>query len=176
MKIPTLTTERLVLRENRPDDFSAYAEFYATDRALLRGGIKSQADAFIQFCAEIGHWQIRGYGFWAVEEKATGAYCGQVGCWFPDGWAEKEIGWLIWAEHEGKGFAYEAALRARQYAYETLGWTEAVSCISEGNIRSIRLAERMGAVFERHHRRVGLPDQVIYRHPYPRNQAGNAVS
>jgi hypothetical protein len=31
------------------------------------------------FTAEIGHWFIRGYGFWAVEEKATGAYCGQVG-------------------------------------------------------------------------------------------------
>lgn len=167
MKIPKLATERLKLRANVPSDFEAYAAFYASDRAILRGGIKSRPQAFIQFCAEIGHWDVRGYGFWAVEEKETGAYCGQVGCWFPDGWAAREIGWLVMAEHEGKGFAYEAAFKARQYAYEVLKWKEAASCISEGNERSIRLAERMGCKFERRHHRDGMPDHLVYRHPSP---------
>ncbi len=56
----------------------------------------------IQFSAEIGHWTLRGYGFWAVEETASGAYCGQVGLWNPEGWAEAEIGWLMMEGFEGK--------------------------------------------------------------------------
>lgn len=164
---PVIETERLILRPNRPEDFDAYAAFYATDRARLRGGVKTRAQAWIQFAAEIGHWSLRGYGFWAVEDKATGAYCGQVGLWNPEGWAEPEIGWLMMEGFEGKGYAHEAALRARAYAYNTLGWTRAASCISEGNDRSIRLAERMGATFDRRFPRDGMPDHLVYIHPAP---------
>ncbi|MEM7642388.1 MAG: GNAT family N-acetyltransferase [Pseudomonadota bacterium] len=165
--IPTLTTDRLILRPNRPADFEPFAAFYASDRARLRGGVKSRAEAFLQFAAEIGHWTIRGYGFWAVEEAATGAYCGQVGLWFPDGWAEREIGWMVVADKEGQGIAREAALRARAYAYDDLGWPEAFSCIADGNTRSIALAERLGARFDRRHPRPGQPDHLVYRHPAP---------
>ena len=164
---PVIETERLILRPNRPEDFDAYAAFYATDRARLRGGVKTRAQAWIQFAAEIGHWSLRGYGFWAVENKAAGAYCGQVGLWNPEGWAEPEIGWLMMEGFEGKGYAHEAALRARAYAYNTLGWTRAASCISEGNDRSIRLAERMGATFDRRFPRDGMPDHLVYIHPAP---------
>lgn len=164
---PVIETERLILRPNRPEDFDAYAAFYATDRARLRGGVKTRAQAWIQFAAEIGHWSLRGYGFWAVENKAAGAYCGQVGLWNPEGWAEPEIGWLMMEGFEGKGYAHEAALRARAYAYDTLGWTRAASCISEGNDRSIRLAERMGATFDRRFPRDGMPDHLVYIHPAP---------
>jgi RimJ/RimL family protein N-acetyltransferase len=165
--VPTLETERLLLRPNRPEDFEAYAAFYRTERSHLRGGPKGRFDAWVQFAAEIGHWSLRGYGFWAVEEKATGAYCGQVGLWNPEGWPAPEVGWLVWAEHEGKGYACEAACRARAYAYETLGWTEVASCISEGNTRSIRLAERMGARLDRRAARPGRPDALVYLHPKP---------
>lgn len=165
--IPTLRTERLILRPNRAEDFEPYAAFYASDRARLRGGVKTRAEAWIQFAAEIGHWSLRGYGFWAVEEAATGAYCGQVGLWNPEGWAQPEVGWMLVEAAEGKGYAAEAARRARAYAYDTLGWTEAASCISEGNDRSIRLAERLGARFDRRHRRKGLPDHLVYLHPGP---------
>lgn len=164
---PVISTERLTLRPNRPADFEAYAAFYATDRANLRGGQKTRAQAWIQFSAEIGHWTLRGYGFWAVEEASSGAYCGQVGLWNPEGWAEAEIGWLMMEGFEGKGYAYEAAMRARTYAYDTLGWTHAASCISEGNERSIRLAERMGAAFDRRFPRDGMVDHLVYVHPAP---------
>ncbi|MEM7489749.1 MAG: N-acetyltransferase, partial [Pseudomonadota bacterium] len=60
-----------------------------------------------------------------------------------------------------------AAIRARTYAYEDLGWAEAFSCIADGNARSIALAERLGARFERHHARDGQPDHLVYRHPAP---------
>jgi RimJ/RimL family protein N-acetyltransferase len=165
--IPTIETERLILRENRAEDFESFAAFYASDRARLRGGPLDRAQAFRQFTAEIGHWTVRGHGFWAVEEKATGGYCGQVGCWNPEGWPAPEVGWLMMAGSEGKGFAYEAAIRARDYAYDVLGWTEVASGISDGNDRSIRLAERMGARLDRRIARPGLPDQLVYIHPKP---------
>ena len=165
--VPILTTERLLLRPNRMEDFEAYAAFYATDRATYRGGIKSKIEAFLMFSAEIGHWYLRGYGFWAIEEKATGTYCGQVGLWNPEGWPAPEVGWLLMNGFEGRGYAYEAAVRARAYAYDTLGWSEIASCIFEGNRNSIRLAERMGAHLERRAKRDGRPDMLVYRHPSP---------
>lgn len=164
---PVIRTERLTLRPNRPEDFDAYAAFYASDRARLRGGVKSREEAWIQFAAEIGHWTLRGYGFWAVEETSSGAYCGQVGLWNPEGWAAPEVGWLMVDGFEGRGYAHEAALRARRYAHETLGWTEVASCISDGNDRSIRLAERMGARLARRTARDGRPDHLVYVHPAP---------
>jgi RimJ/RimL family protein N-acetyltransferase len=42
-----------------------------------------------------GHWQIRGYGRWMVEDKATGETLGNVGLWYPEGWPEPEIGWTL---------------------------------------------------------------------------------
>lgn len=165
--IPVLETERLILRANRPEDFEPYAAFYASDRAALRGGQQSRDEAFMLFAAEIGHWQIRGYGFWAVEERATGLYCGQVGLWNPEGWPEPEVGWLVVPEAEGRGIAHEAALVSRAYAYDTLGWTRIASCIADGNTRSIRLAERMGARLERRTPRPGRPDHLLYIHPSP---------
>ena len=165
--IPTIETERLILRPNREADFEPYAAFFETERAVMRGGKKTRPEAWIQFAAEIGHWSLRGYGFWAVEEKATGLYCGQVGLWNPDGWAEPEVGWMMTPEAEGRSIAYEAAVRARAYAYDTLGWTRAASCISIGNDRSIRLAERLGATFDRVFPREGKQDQVVYLHPSP---------
>ena len=68
---------------------------------------------------------------------------------------------------EVRGYALEAAIPARAYAYETLGWTEIASCIPDGNHRSIRLAERMGARLKRRVERDGRPDMLVYSHPGP---------
>ena len=165
--IPTLETERLILRPIRPEDFEVYAAFYETERSRLRGGPLSRNEAWVEFAAEIGHWSLRGYGFWAVDEKATGAYCGLVGLWNPEGWPAPEVGLLVWEQHEGKGIAREAAIRARTYAFETLGWPQVASCISDGNMRSIKLAERLGAKLDRRVSRPGRPDFLVYIHPVP---------
>jgi RimJ/RimL family protein N-acetyltransferase len=170
-EIPELETPRLRLRANRPEDFEAYAAFYASDRARLRGGPKGRYEAWIQFSAEIGHWAVRGYGFWAVEETATGAYCGQVGLWNPEGWPEPEVGWLVWAEHEGRGIAREAAEAARDHAFGALGWTRLASCISPGNDRSAALARRLGARLDRiAPGPTGRPMEV-WLHPTPEERA-----
>lgn len=168
--IPTFETERLILRPNRADDFDAYAAFYADDRAQYRGGPLHRLGAYRIFAQEVGHWALRGYGVWALEEKATGTYCGQVGPYFPEGWPEAEISWLLMNGFEGQGYAIEAARFARDYAYGTLGWTTAISLISKGNVPSSRLAERLGATFEKEIDFFGEL-ALVYRHPAPEGLA-----
>ena len=97
----------------------------------------------------VGHWELRGFGMWAVEERGTGAFIGRVGLHFPEGWPDREIGWALARPYWGKGFAFEAARAALAHAFDTLGWERAISLIDPANRRSIRLAERLGERFER---------------------------
>lgn len=165
--IPVLETERLVLRGPKASDFEAEAAFFETDRSAFVGGPMSRELAWRSFAAVIGHWALRGYGFWFLESKESGAFLGRVGCWFPEGWPEPEIGWTLMGDAEGKGVAYEAALASRRYAYDVLGWVTAISFIDAANVRSRALAERLGARPDGQftHDRYGLMN--IFRHPSP---------
>lgn len=167
VEIPVLETERLILRAVRNEDFEAYAAFYETERSHNRGGPLNRQAAWMQFAAEVGHWSLRGFGIWAIDEKETGAFCGLAGLWDPEGWPAPEVGWVVWEQFEGHGIAFEASLRARAYAFETLGWPQVASCIRDGNVRSMRLAERMGATLDRRIPRPGHPDFLVYIHPTP---------
>ncbi|MBV1865596.1 MAG: GNAT family N-acetyltransferase [Rhodobacteraceae bacterium] len=165
--IPILETERLRLRGFAQDDFQVFAEFYAAERSKFVGGPATQEQSWRMLAGEIGHWELRGYGRWAVEEKATGAFCGVIGLWYPHGWPEPELGWDLMNGFEGKGYATEAALAARKYAYNTLGWKTVISLVAPPNNGSRALAKRMGAVYEGMfaHERHG--DLEVYRHPNP---------
>lgn len=165
--IPTIESERLILRPLQPDDFELYAAFYETERSRNRSGPMTREQAWESFAAEIGHWTMRGYGFWGVDEKETGSFCGMVGLYNPEGWPAPEVGWLVWEQFEGKGIAREAALRARQYAFDVLKWPQIVSCIWEGNTRSIQLAERLGANLDRTVKRGDGRNFFVYLHPAP---------
>src|SRR5213595_906536 len=94
---PTLETERLILRPWKPEDFEPYARFSADEesmRYLGRDGRPTDAaETWRTICLFIGHWYLRGYTLWAVEEKATGEFVGRVGPWKPEGWPDLEIGW-----------------------------------------------------------------------------------
>ncbi|MEO1042215.1 MAG: GNAT family N-acetyltransferase [Pseudomonadota bacterium] len=163
--VPVLETERLNMRAFRQDtDFEPYAEFYASEETRYYGGPLDREGAWRAAAAMMGHWIIRGYGAWAVEEKATGEFCGLVGLWYPEDWPEREITWAIVSAKQGRGFAAEAALRAKSYAVDTLGWDRVYSCIAAENSASIALAEKLGAVFNRE---LGHPKRgrvLVYRH------------
>lgn len=167
VNIPRLETARLLMREYRQSDFEDFAEFYSTERSAFIGGPLTREMAWRGLATHLGHWALRGYGFWAVEEKDTGRFCGHVGLWFPEGWYAPEVGWVMIDHAEGRGIALEAALSAREFAWVKLGWKTAVSMIDPANSRSIRLAQRLGCEFEGmfEHRRLG-PMQ-IWRHPAP---------
>lgn len=166
--IPVLTTERLTLRAPCVDDFEAAAAFLASDRTRYIGGPRSRLEAWRALACSIGHWGLRGYGMWGVEVTATGTYVGQVGLDNPEGWIAREIAWWIaLPELEGRGYAFEAALAARRYAFETAGWREAFSVIHPENRRSIRLAERLGAVLDHADIVPETEPVLVYRHPAP---------
>ena len=89
-----------------------------------------------------------------------------------EGWPEPEIGWVVFEGFEGRGIAREAAERVRRYAYEDLGLTTLTSNIVPGNTRSVALAERMGATYERTYMNYSMGEDMLYRHPGPEEVLG----
>lgn len=167
MNAPTLHTERLILRPLAEKDFPAMEAFYASDRSRFVGGPLDAERTWRALATEIGHWTLRGYGRFAVEEKESGAFCGVIGPWNPLGWPEPELGWDLMNGFEGKGYATEAAKATRDYAYQTLGWNTAISLITPDNMGSAKVATRLGAVLEGefNHSQFGILH--VYRHPAP---------
>lgn len=167
LQIPTLETDRLILRAPRAEDLDAYANFLASDRTAGIGGPRSREQAFQGLCALIGHWRIRGYGRWVAADKGTDEPLGVVGLMCPEDWPEPEIAWSVFAGAEGRGIAYEAAVRSRTYAYATLRWSRVISCTTFDNHRSIALARRMGAVHEYDYAHPEYGPLMVWRHLSP---------
>lgn len=165
--IPTLHTDRLALRAPRWDDFDAYAAFRASPRTATVGGPFSRSEAFTQLCAILGHWSLRGYGRWMVAERATDAPVGIVGLYYPEGWPEPELAWSVFDAAEGRGYAHEAALASRIYAYDTLGWSTLISAVDPANTRSVALAKRLGCAQEAPFEHEVYGALHIWRHPAP---------
>ncbi len=164
--IPVLETQRLVLRGPKPDDYPDFKATFSSYRARFMGGPLNAYETWMLYAAEIGHWEIRGYGMWMIHLKGSEETVGMAGGWFPAKWPEREIAWIIWPDQGGKGYALEATQRVRQYFYEVLNWDCAVSYIDPKNLDSIRLAERLGATKDHTAPTVDGND-AVYRHPTP---------
>ncbi len=163
----TLETQRLILRRPVPADWPAFHDFMMSDRSTIFGCHGDLAKTFRSFAAELGHWEIFGHGMWAVTIRGDNDAIGLVGPWTPPDWPEPEIGWMILSDAaQGTGIATEAARAALDHAFGVLGWTTAVSYIAPDNTRSIRLAEKLGAVLDPAARQP-KPDApcLVYRHP-----------
>ncbi|MCK0142915.1 GNAT family N-acetyltransferase [Aliiroseovarius sp. F20344] len=165
LDIPRLETDRLILRAPCEADVAAEAAFFASDASRFVGGPLREDETWRMVAMLLGHWAMRGYGFWGVEEKSTGAYVGHVGLWSPLGWPEPEIGWTLMNDATGKGYATEAATAARLHAYDVLGWSTAISLIDTENEGSKAVAKRLGAAFEDHFDHPGFGKMEIWRHP-----------
>lgn len=150
--IPHLETGRLLLRGLSPDDFEAYAAMYADPqvmRYLEDGHPLDRAAAWRSMAVHLGHWQLRGYGQWALVERATGQFVGRAGLWRPEGWPGLEVGWVLASPQWGRGLATEAARAAVDHAFGTLGVERVISLIDPDNAPSARVAERVGERYER---------------------------
>ena len=121
-----------MLRQFRQEDFEAYLRILS-DPDVLRfiggGAAPTREDAWRHMAMLAGIWTLRGYGQWAVEEKAPGDLVGRCGVWFPEGFPEIEAGWVIDREHWGSGYATEAGREALRQAFATLGVTHVISLI-----------------------------------------------
>lgn len=175
ISIPVVKTERLILRGPAAQDLAPVYDFYASERSRFVGGPCSREQAWRALAMEIGHWALRGYGRWLVEERATGATVGMVGIFNPEGWPGTEIGWDLFNGHEGKGYATEAGAAARDYAYRVLGLESVVSLTRTDNTRSAAVAQRLGAVLEGEitHERHGA--MHVWRHPSAKALKGVAA-
>jgi len=166
--IPTLETQSLRLRAPEMRDFDAYAAFRMDPlRTAGVGGPCTRSQAFDKLSEIAGHWQLRGYGRWLVADKTTDQALGVCGPFFPEDWPEPEIAWSVFADAEGRGVAHEASKASLEYAFNTLGWGTAVSCVTPGNDRSVALAKRLGAVQEDDFTTVDGMRLHVFRHPKP---------
>ncbi len=160
----TLDSPRLLLRQFRESDLDAYAEMCGDPevmRFLGDGHTLTRPEAWRNMALLLGHWQLRGYGLWAVEERATGQLAGRVGCWRPEGWPGLEIGWALRRAYWGRGYATEAAVAALNDAFGRLKQTHVISLIHPDNGPSIAVALRLGMRLEGHTQLLDQP-VVVY--------------
>ena len=162
--VPRITSDTLILRGYEESDFPRFAQFAASDRAQFVGGPMDAADSWRSFLAAMGHWALRGYGMWIIEDRASGQVAGRAGIIFNDGWHEPELGWHIYDGFEGQGVAYRACVMAREYSAQNFGLDRVMSYICSDNHRSLRLATRLGATFEKNVTMRGAPVE-LWRHP-----------
>ena len=153
IEIPTVETERLILRGFRLDDFDSYAAIWADPAVTqhISGRPFSREESWGRFLRYAGHWSYRSYGYWALEEKASGRLAGQAGLSDfkreiePSIEGVPEMGWVLAPGSQGQGYATEAVKAA-------LGWAEAnfgpdcrtVCLIAPENRASLRVAEKCG--------------------------------
>jgi RimJ/RimL family protein N-acetyltransferase len=141
-----IETARLVLRPPQLAHFDAWAACAADpDMTTYLGGPQPRPVAWRAFMTMAGSWSLHGFAMFSVIEKASGRWVGRVGPWCPDGWPGNEIGWGLAREGEGRGYAFEAAVAATDWAFATLGWSDVIHCIDPRNSRSEVLARRLGS-------------------------------
>ena len=145
---PIIQTDRLILRHiDMERDFAGFCEAMSDAETMrfIGGAPLCRAGTWRSMAMLVGHMAIRGYGFMSAIEKETDQWVGRVGPWFPEGWPEPEIGWMIHPGFTRRGFAREAAAACVEYAFGTLGWDRVMHVIGEQNIGSIKTAESIGS-------------------------------
>jgi RimJ/RimL family protein N-acetyltransferase len=147
----------LRLRAWRDDDAAQLDRLRADERYMRYLGTAD--DGASQVARFRAHWDERGYGLWAVEDRATGRFAGRVGLSHHRLWPQDvEVGWAFDPELWGRGYATEASAAAIAHAFETLRLARVISILHPQNTASIRVAEKLG---ERPHATVWWPEDGI---------------
>jgi RimJ/RimL family protein N-acetyltransferase len=163
-----LETKRLYLREMNQSDFPALCKIlqdkdvmYAYEHAFDDGESQAWLDK------QIVRYKDNGFGLWAVILKETDEMIGQCGLTIQEYNNKKvlEIGYLFQKAFWHKGYATEAAIACKEYAFDTLGVDEVVSIIRDTNIASQNVAKRNGMTekerFTKHYYGVDMPHLVF---------------
>ena len=144
-----LETERLIFRQWQKSDFQSFADFYKNEEnARFIGGIKNPEESWRLMATYIGHYELNGYSYLALNEKVSGKLVGTVGLWNSHPWPEPELGYWLMPNAQGKGYGTEAGLAVKDFALNTLNIDSLVSYIDEANEPSKKLALRLGAKYD----------------------------
>jgi RimJ/RimL family protein N-acetyltransferase len=148
-----LVTDRLFLRHFHILDAEAMYRVFG-DPEVMRFGdgrqTKEWVEAWLHNCLE-RYYQTRGFGPYAVVEKLSQGVIGYCGLfYFPDinGQQEVEIGYRLARSGWGQGYATEAALAVRDFAFEHLSIKRLIAIIDPSNTASIHVAEKIGMQYE----------------------------
>lgn len=166
---PQLTTDRLTLRAPAAEDVQAYRAFYAASDMTVgsyRGG-RTDAEVEAIHAADMTHWDTKGFGIWLLRRKGDTDVLGGAGVVIEDDWDTDELTWWLMPEARGHGYATEASRAIIAFAYDTLGWSRVQTFMRDENIRSHKMAQRLGGT--KTDRQV-FPDGVtrdIYTLPHP---------
>ncbi len=146
-----IETPRLVLRRWRPDDVGGLAEIYADPTIVGWLGPLTRDDAAITVERYEHHWDVHGFGRFAVEDYRTGTFVGRVGIMRQPDWAETreqdEVGWVIRADRWGEGLATEAAAASIADAFDRVGLERVLSWTLPDNLASRRVMEKCGLAY-----------------------------
>jgi RimJ/RimL family protein N-acetyltransferase len=149
---PVIETERLRLRGHRLDDFDASFAMWA-DPVVTRhigGRPFTREEVWARLLRYAGHWALLGFGYWALEEKTSGEFIGELG--FADMKREidpplgdaPELGWALATRAHGKGYATEAVRAVVAWGDQHFGPVRTVCIVHPANLASIGVAGKCG--------------------------------
>ncbi len=149
--IPTINTKRLTLRAMRAEDFARFAEIWAMPEVVthIAGKPRSKAQSWDAFLRNAGHWQISGFGQWAIQPRSMRQMAGQCGFFFGSrGLGEDfdpfpEAGWVLAPDAQGMGLGLEAVQAAHDW-FDRVIAGRTVCMITPENVGSRRIAEAVG--------------------------------
>ena len=150
--IPTIETERLILRPHELSDFDTFAAIWANPDVVryITGTPITRENSWGRMLRVRGMWQLMGFGFLAIQEKATGTLLGEAGFHEmrrdmpPSIEGTLETGWAVIPSAQGKGFAQEAVSAMIGWANQHFPGRRMTCIISPDNQPSLRLAGRLG--------------------------------
>ena len=148
--VPTLTTERLVLRGHRQEDFEDCFRMWS-DPAVTRfigGKPSTREEVWARLLRYVGHWDVLGFGYWIVHEKSSGQFVGELGFadfkreLEPDLQGAPEIGWALIPSAHGRGLATEAVRAVLAWGGTHFKGGRTVCLVGPDNLPSLRVAEK----------------------------------
>jgi RimJ/RimL family protein N-acetyltransferase len=172
MTIPTLTTERLILRGFRREDFAGVYALWSDPRTGRLMGMQpmSEEDCWAKFLRSFGAWQVNGFGFWGVEEKASGNFVGELGFLNAKRAIEPplpvpEMGWSFSPSVQGRGYATEGVAAAIRWGEDHFGRARFSAIIAPENEPSLKLARKFGFAEVARTTYKDHPTIILYREP-----------
>lgn len=151
-EVPVLETPRTVMRPHRVADFDDVAAMWAEPAVVrhITGKPSTRQDSWSRLLRYLGHWQAMGFGYWAVEDRQSQEFLGEVG--FADFKRDitpsleglPEIGWVLRSSAHGRGIATEAVAAALRWGDANLESRRTVCIVEPAHLASIRVAQKNG--------------------------------